>query len=207
MGKVLELYIVRGVTYNRCSSILEKIRKYSNLVVLIGFINECNKIIQESVNIVGITDVYDDVSIIRMLKNRDSYIAGHWKNIFDDICIGGIDGHNPIQNLETLSSSIPEICKNLILVSPYPIKHTLCSFINILNKKISIGINLDKFLNSISIDKYRIVYISYSSLMDRICVDKISDNLIHVHLGGDTPIMIKILFSNTIGIEYAYDRN
>jgi len=208
MREVLELYIVKGVTYSRCNKILERIRRNSNLIVVsMGSLNECSKIIQESVNIVGIADVYDDVSIIRMLKNRDSYIAGHWKNISSDICIGGIDGRNPIQNLEMLSNSIPEICRNLVLVSPYPIKYTLCSFINILGKKISIGIDLSKLLEKISIDRHRIVYISYNNLIDRICIDRINDSFIHIHLGGDSPIIIKILFSSIVGIEYAYDRD
>ncbi len=206
MEKAIELYIVKGILYSRCSKVLESIRRNSKIVVAMGSLNECSNIIQESANIVGITDIYDDVSIIRMLKNRDSYIAGRWKIFIDDICIGGIDGHNPMQNLEMLSRSIPGNCRNTIIVSPYPLKHTSCSFIYILNKKVPIGINPSKILKNLSMDRHRIVYISCSNLVDRICIDRINNNFIHIHLRGGIPVLVRITFNNVIGIDYAYDR-
>lgn len=180
---IKKIAVVQEVSYSECSKVVDKILNEDiDFVILCGGLEECIKIIDVPKRSFGIVKLEDDVYIIKLMKSRGIYISGRWKEIEKDLCIGGIDAKNPIQNLSMVIEKPPKSCKNIVLVTHYPQLNTKCSLIKILEKKISLGLNInfiDRLLNQIE----RLILICCNSALDKSCIDfTIDEKLINIVL-------------------------
>ncbi|MEM0152669.1 MAG: hypothetical protein QXJ95_00575 [Ignisphaera sp.] len=201
---VKKIAVLQNIKYRECNGIINRIIDGDvDIIVICGGIRECRNVIDVPKNVFGIVDLEDDVHIIKLMKNRNVYIAGKWKLLEDGICIGGIDAKNPVQNLLMIIEELPYGCKNLVLVSRYPIIGLDCSSIEIFKKKISIGFTtslIEKLLNRIE----KMVFICCNNTLDGVCTGTpINDRFVNVSLIGHfTKITIDFTNIRKIAIEY-----
>jgi hypothetical protein len=110
-------------------------------IVLVCGTSNYREILDLDKKILSIPLLEDDIYIIKILKKRESYIAGVWHQFEKDICIGGIDSKNPFQNIERLRLKRPSECRYAIILTSYMPKYVTCSRIKLLNKEVSIGLH------------------------------------------------------------------
>ena len=192
----IKLLIVKDVSAEKCNQVIELIRRKQQevLVVLCGGLHECHYIYTMPGNIVGINYIGDDIYEIKALKNRNGYIPGRWIKL-GKICIGGLDALNHKQNLERLVKNILLDCDAYLVISAYPPKESRCSSIEILGKKLSIGIeNLLEELRSVLNDSILIV-ISCHRAIESFCIDR-HDNVMHVSLSKEPLIELDVIIEN-----------
>ncbi len=182
---IKRIAILQSISYSECNKIVDRVLNENiDTVFICGGIRECREAIDIPKNIFGIVNLEDDIYIIKLLKNRNMYIAGRWRQMEGDVCIGGIDARNPIQNLLSLIEELPYGCRNLVLLSRYPVLESSCSSLEFFKKRFSIGFTgslLEKILDRIE----RIIIISCNNTLDRNCIDfMINDKFVNIVLAN-----------------------
>ncbi|MCS7112137.1 MAG: hypothetical protein N3D82_04140 [Ignisphaera sp.] len=194
---IKRIAVIHDINYGECDKIVDKVVSEDvDIIFICGGIRECRKIVDVPKNVFGIADLEDDTHIIKFLKSKGVYIAGRWKQI-EDICIGGVDAKNPIQNLSALKEKLPYSCTNLILLSQYPILNTTCSSIEIFKKKIAIGFATELLKGLIErIEK--MVVVSCNKALDGTCKDVILDGRLSSVTIANRFTKLTVILSNTI---------
>jgi len=108
-------------------------------VILICGVSGYREVLNLDRKVFGIPSLEDDIYIIKILKEKDSYIAGSWHQIEREICVGGVDSKNPFQNAERLRQKRPPECKYAIILSSYAPKHSSCSRVELMNREVGVG--------------------------------------------------------------------
>ena len=181
---VLSTPIPGSVNIDRIVTLLKEHRP--NVVIVCG-VSSYRNLFDLWSNIYGLLQLEDDIYNIRFLKKRGRYISGSWQSIETQICVGGIDSKNPLQNYERLRSTAPNWCRYALIVSIYPPKGSRCSKVRILGKELSIGIH--SLLDFSQLFSKTVILVCNNSLKDEICIDNASDNLVIVALKKEVTVI------------------
>ncbi|RLG75647.1 MAG: hypothetical protein DRO12_05250 [Thermoprotei archaeon] len=113
--------ILANISFRKCSEALKLVKEdiRADMVLLAGGFTYCHTL-AETVPCLGINALEDDILASKILKRHNAYVAGRWVEVSERVFVGGIDGVNPVQNLQRLVNSVPLKPKVLIILSRYP---------------------------------------------------------------------------------------
>ncbi len=181
---VLSTSISGSINIDRIVTLLKEHRP--NVVIVCG-VSSYRNLFDLWPNTYGLLQLEDDIYSIRFLKKRGKYISGSWQAIETQICVGGIDSKNPLQNYERLKSTAPNWCRYALIVSIYPPKGSRCSKVRILGKELSVGVH--SLLDFSQLFSKTVILVCNNSLKDEICIDNASDNLVIVASKKDVTVI------------------
>ena len=172
---ILKILVLCHTEGQRCNSTVTRIigKEFFDAILLCG-VSDYRKVLNLDRRVFGIPLLEDDIYIIRILKEKGSYIAGTWHQIERSLCIGGIDSRNPFQNAERLKHQKPSECKYAIILSSYMPKHSMCSKVRLLNKEVNIGFAP---LSTLASEFQRVLIISCTSNIEKeVCMESFNKN-------------------------------
>ncbi|MDK6028029.1 hypothetical protein QPL79_01440 [Ignisphaera sp. 4213-co] len=138
---LIRIAIVQNIEYEKCRELVEALKKqHVDAILVCGGIGQCLSVLEVNKKLFGITNIDDDTHVVKALKNREAFVAGSWQLIEKNVCIGGVDAKNPVQNVERLERTILSQCSFAIIISYYPLKKSICAKAEFMGRSLSFGL-------------------------------------------------------------------
>jgi len=116
-----------NIHFSLCDEARRKVEELgADYVLLLGGFAKCWRIVL-SWRVLGINALEDDILASKLLRRLGGYVAGKWLEPVKGVFVGGVDGANPVQNLERLLESFPGRPGVYIVLSRYPPCTGTCS--------------------------------------------------------------------------------
>jgi len=206
----MKILVLPRLSYYACGRVEKIVAKCLDralsidMVLVCGSIQACYDMYEylytcSKLGVFGVDSIDSDIYETRFLKTVEGYVSGQWRamKILDkNVCIGGIDELNRVQNMIRLLQNVPS-CDLYIIVSATPIRDTKCC-IQSRMLGVKMGMDIVKVFTERLIGKTVFVVCGGES----ICIDSsMSERVVIVSIPENLPLLMEVRLDGEISIE------